>query len=64
MQQNKNPTLTNNAGFFEPFKIAVERVAELFSGLFFVAASRLNSPRFVLLIETSPAKAVNTTRPK
>jgi len=34
------------------FTIAVERLAELFSGLFYVAASRLNSPRFVTPIET------------
>ena len=29
-----------------------ERLAELFSCLFYVAASRLNSPRFVEAIET------------
>jgi hypothetical protein len=45
----QKPRAANNAGpFFEPFyKAAVERLAELFSGLFYVAASRLNSPRFV-----------------
>jgi hypothetical protein len=43
------------------FRIAVERLAELFSGLFYVAASRLNSPRSVLHIETSNAHAVNSS---
>jgi hypothetical protein len=38
----------NNAGpLFKPdFLAAVERLAELFSGFFYVAASRFNSPRF------------------
>ena len=38
---NKGPAL-NNA---EPSKLLRIRLAELFSGLFYVAASRLNSPR-------------------
>ena len=44
----RKPRAANNAGpFFKPFEnAAVERLAELFSGLFYVAASRLNSPRF------------------
>jgi hypothetical protein len=59
----KKPRAANNAGsFFKPdFVTAVERLAELFSGFFYVAASRLNSPRFVLSIETSNAHAVNST---
>jgi hypothetical protein len=38
----------NNAGLSKnPIRlVSRERLAELFSGLFFVAASRLNSPRF------------------
>jgi hypothetical protein len=47
---NKNPAL-NNAGLQESLKFCGAnpsrgRLAELFSGFFFVAASRLNSPRF------------------
>jgi hypothetical protein len=60
----EKPRAANNAGpFFKPFKIAVERLAELFSGLFYVAASRLNSPRFDLPIETLLANSVKIRSP-
>ena len=45
--QKESPAL-NNAGLsYKAYSISLilERLAELFSGLFFVAASRLNSPR-------------------
>ena len=48
----KSPAL-NNAGLsYKAYSISLilERLAELFSGLFFVAASRLNSPRFQLCL--------------
>ena len=35
-------------------RTAVERLAELFSGFFYVAASRLNSPRWLLLKHRPP----------
>jgi hypothetical protein len=46
--QNKNPAL-NNAGLQKPsevFRVRRFELPELFSRLFCVAASRLNSPRF------------------
>jgi hypothetical protein len=45
---NESPAL-NNAGLSSnPFRLVLrERLAELFSGLFYVAASRLNSPRLL-----------------
>src|ERR1051325_7160524 len=53
----KSPALSTTRGFHQTcLGTAVERLAELFSGLFYVAASRFNSPRFVMRIET-PALA-------
>ena len=43
----RKPRAANNAGPSSKLSIRFERLAELFSGLFYVAASRLNSPRFV-----------------
>jgi hypothetical protein len=43
----KKPRAANNAGPSSNFLERFEELAELFSGLFYVAASRLNSPRFV-----------------
>jgi hypothetical protein len=43
----QKPRAANNAGPSSNFPEQFERLAELFSGLFYVAASRLNSPRFV-----------------
>src|SRR6267154_1901508 len=42
----KSPALANNAGLSSNCFEQRLKVAELFSRLFFVAASRLNSPRF------------------
>src|SRR5437016_5031726 len=42
----KSPALANNAGLSSNCFEQRLKVAELFSGLFYVAASRLNSPRF------------------
>jgi hypothetical protein len=45
--QNQGPALKQRRAYLQTFfKAAVERLAELFSGLFYVAASRFNSPRF------------------
>jgi len=44
--QCKSPALANNAGLSSNCLEQRLKVAELFSRLFFVAASRLNSPRF------------------
>jgi len=50
----KSPALANNAGLSSNCFEQRLKVAELFSRLFFVAASRLNSPRFSAWpIETS-----------
>jgi len=49
----KNPAL-NNAGLqnqFEVFRVSLA-LPELFSWLFYVAASRLNSPRFSIAAYT------------
>jgi len=55
----KSPAL-NNAGLsYKAYSISLilERLAELFSGLFFVAASRLNSPRlFQALLKHRPLR--------
>jgi hypothetical protein len=49
----KAPRWQTTRGFHQNcFETAVERLAELFSGLFYVAASRLNSPRLSGAIET------------
>jgi len=57
--QKESPAL-NNAGLSSnPFRLVLrERLAELFSGLFYVAASRLNSPRLLQAIETSHYRSV------
>ena len=53
IRNSKGPALLTTRGLSSNLcKAAVERLAELFSGLFYVAASRLNSPRFVVAIET------------
>ena len=69
----KSPAL-NNAGLsYKAYSISLtlERLAELFSGLFFVAASRLNSPRLfrgllkhrdLVLSSTSPCVWTTTIR--
>ena len=56
-RNEKSPAL-NNAGLqnpFEVFRVLCFRLPELFSWLFYVAASRLNSPRLPsLLIRPAP----------
>ena len=57
-QITKSPALANNAGLSSNCFEQRLKDAELFSGLFFVAASRLNSPRVSSVIETSVHSSV------
>jgi hypothetical protein len=57
----KSPALLTTRSFQQNYW-TVERLAELFSGLFYVAASRLNSPRFSTAIEPSTIAPVNVAR--
>src|ERR1043165_228596 len=55
----KSPALLTTRGLHQNFPKRFERLAELFSRLFYVAASRLNSPRLSTPIETLPTISVN-----
>src|SRR5205823_5295848 len=58
----EKPRAANNAGPSSKLSIRFERLAELFSGLFYVAASRLNSPLLSTAIETLTCGGVNLPR--
>src|SRR6266567_3169130 len=59
----QKPRAANNAGLSSNCFEQRLKDAELFSGLFYVAASRLNSPRFSSVIETSaPCRVKIATR--